>query len=107
MRQLKSGDKKTLFDQFTHVRTNVPYTHVSIYGDASLGSTKLEEFLGYKHEEKQTNKNMLGLASFKKINSMPTNHFFGIQSHENMKYIEVCRYLPIIIVSIKSSENLQ
>ncbi|XP_065213861.1 legumain-like isoform X2 [Planococcus citri] len=61
LRQLKSGAKRTLYDQFNYVRAETPYTHVNIYGDLRVGQSQLQEFIGYKFEGKR-DANKVGLA---------------------------------------------
>ena len=90
LRQLKSGARKTLYDQFNHVRAETPYTHVNIYGDLSIGQSQLRDFLAYKHEPKfkinDTNENngpatnsnsKLGLAT-------PNQHSFDLNDNVNV-----------------------
>lgn len=66
-RELRSGVKRTLYDQFNHVRTETPYTHVNIYGDLGIGRSALKEFLSYKHEGKRqrtaSDSNVVGLET--------------------------------------------
>lgn len=102
LRQMKSGESSTLFDHFNHVRGNIPFTHVALFGDMKLGSNKLKEFIGYKHVGKETNTQKLGQANSyyiknhiekmnKNLSYFACSHRIATESNnENDKINEVC-----------------
>jgi legumain len=86
LRVLKSGEKRTVFDQFNHVRFEVALTHVNLYGDFSLGNKPLSEFLGYMLLRKSPrNDTKVGFSSYddsKHSQIYGTEKDFGINTEE-------------------------
>jgi len=46
-----SAKKRTVFNDFKEVRTNVTESNVMVYGDFNTGHEKLSAFIGYKNRD--------------------------------------------------------
>ena len=61
---MKLGQRETLFDQFTRVRTLTINSHVNLYGEVEMGQSRLKEFIAYKPEKKSMSSEESATSAF-------------------------------------------